>query len=809
MKHKPQITTMVKNMFGGISKKFLLIFLTLLINLSSQAGENKRWIVFVSYSQDSQIDLIANKFDHFRLNREKETIGLEVDSDEMKWLQDNYFSVEIDSAKSERLQQSLIINQNAQVDIHEGSGIPGFSCYRTVEETFATAESLVANYPGLASWGDFGDSWEKTQNAQSGYNLNVLKITNNANTFDKPALFVTSGIHAREYTNSELATRFAEWLLSSYGEDADATWLVDYNEVHLMLHANPDGRKKAETGLSWRKNTNNNHCPNTNSRGIDLNRNFNFEWGCCGGSSTSACEQTYRGPIATSEPESEAIQLYMDALYTDYREDDLASVAPDTTEGIYLDIHSYGELILSSWGFSTAIPPNGSGILSLARKFAYFNNYAPQLGSTGIVDGSTKDYAYGRFGVPGYTIELGTSFFEDCNYFEDSIVNQNIETLVYAAKAARRPYTISKGPDISEIQPITSPALIGQSFIINAQADDQRYVNGSGLAEPSQNILQAQYSIDAPPWHSGAVTHNMSASDSMFNSPQEQIQASVDTTGLSTGKHSVFIRAQDADGNWGAVSALFFDIIDPLTAPIIHGTITDINSGSPVAFADIKINSYQLQADANGEYLFQIPAGTYDIVVSKEGYLVAEELNINLVDSQSYQSDFSLTPLVEVYSDDGENGNAGWTVQGGWILSDELASSPTHAWNDSVSANYPNSADYSLTSPVIDLSQASDATLIFNHRYDFESSYDYGYLEISTDNGMSWTELDSFNGNANNQWTTVEYSLENIMLSTQTQIRFRIDTDTSVTRDGWYIDDIIIQKSYLISEDLIFDNGFE
>ena len=45
-----------------------------------------------------------------------------------------------------------------------------------------------------------------------------------------------------------MATRFAEYLVNNYGADADATWILDHHEIHLMLQMNPDGRKKAETG---------------------------------------------------------------------------------------------------------------------------------------------------------------------------------------------------------------------------------------------------------------------------------------------------------------------------------------------------------------------------------------------------------------------------------------------------------------------------------------------------------------------------------------------------------------------------------
>jgi len=112
-----------------------------------------------------------------------------------------------------------------------------------------------------------------------------------------------ASIHAREYTPAETALRFAEFLVNNYNSDPDVTWILDYHEIHIMFQANPDGRKEAESGLSWRKNTNENYCGVTsNNRGADLNRNFNYQWGGAG-SSSNPCDATYRGPAADSEPE--------------------------------------------------------------------------------------------------------------------------------------------------------------------------------------------------------------------------------------------------------------------------------------------------------------------------------------------------------------------------------------------------------------------------------------------------------------------------------------------------------------------------
>ncbi|MFZ5542011.1 MAG: M14 family zinc carboxypeptidase, partial [Pseudomonadota bacterium] len=158
------------------------------------------------------------------------------------------------------------------------ASIPNYACYETVEETFAAAQGFVSSRPTLASWIDVGDSWQKASGL-GGYDLRVLKLTNSAVGGSKPKLFVNSAIHAREYTTAPLVLEFARWLVNGYGTNADATWIMDHHEVHLLLQANPDGRKKAEGGLMWRKNTNTAYCGATsNNRGADLNRNFSFGW---------------------------------------------------------------------------------------------------------------------------------------------------------------------------------------------------------------------------------------------------------------------------------------------------------------------------------------------------------------------------------------------------------------------------------------------------------------------------------------------------------------------------------------------------
>ncbi len=437
--------------------------------------------------------------------------------------------------------------------------IAGFSCYRTVEETYASAQAIVDTHPQLAAWSTAGESWKKEQNASDGYDLKVLRLTNSATSGAKPALFITTALHPREYAGAELSLRFAERLADAYETDADVRWLLDHQKVDIMLQANPDGRKRAEEGTLWRKNHNTTHC-SASVPGVDLNRNFRFKWGVSG-SSTIECSEVYRGTAAASEPETQAVAAHMASLFPDARGPADDDVAPASTTGIFLDIHSHGRLVLWPWGWEDTLAPNSTALQTLGRKLSFFNGHFPQQ-AVGFypASGATDDHAYGELGVAAYTYEIGTTFFQGCSYFEESILDGNIASLLYAFKVTRTPYLTPVGPDANSLSlsdgASTTGVAAGTSVTLSATLDDTRYQNSNG-AEPTQPIAAGEYYVDVPPWVTGAVAVAMSASDGTFDSTSEDATATVDTTGLSAGRHTVFVRAKDSDNNWGAVSAVF------------------------------------------------------------------------------------------------------------------------------------------------------------------------------------------------------------------------------------------------------------
>ena len=486
-------------------------------------------------------------------------ILIRVSHSELLGLRDLGFDIELDEALTAQYSQPNVYLPD------QGGGIPGFACYRTVEETLATGADIAMAYPQLASWIDIGDSWEKESGSGSGYDLMVLKLTNSAIPGPKPILFVMTAIHAREYTTAELNTRFAEYLANNYGSNADVTWLLNYHEVHLLLQANPDGRKMAETGLSWRKNTNENYCgPTSNLRGADLNRNFPFQWNAWGGSSSNPCNLEYHGAGPGSEPEVQAVTSYVGNIFADLRPDDFVTAAPITTTGVFLDIHSFGELVIWPWGHQSTPPPNSQEMITFGRKLAFFNDYfAGQATVLGITDGTTDDFAYGTRGVAAYTFELGTTFFQQCSVFENTIVPDNLPSLLYAAKAARAPYMLPAGPEAIELSHELLPVPVGTSATItfSATLDDTRFSSGS---EPTQNIAAAEFYIDTPPWITATTPMPipMTPADGTFDSSVEVVNGSLEASNLALGRHTVFIRGQDAAGNWGVVAAFFVDVVE-------------------------------------------------------------------------------------------------------------------------------------------------------------------------------------------------------------------------------------------------------
>lgn len=435
------------------------------------------------------------------------------------------------------------------------------SGYRTVTEMRAFVNGKAAQYPNLAEVFTYGQSWEKIHSGGSaGWDLFGITLTNRQIAGPKPTFFLMAAIHARELTTSELALRFIDYLLTNYGTDADVTWLLDEHKIVVVPTANPDGRVIAESGFYQRKNTNTSYgggCANpptiTNQYGVDLNRNSDFKWGTVNTPSEPRCGQTYPGPLVASEPETAAMENLVRSLFPDQRGPLDTDAAPLTATGMFLTLHSYSNLVLWPWGWTSQTSPNNTSFTYMGTKFASYNGFTPEQ-SVGLypTSGTTDDWAYGELGVAALTFEVGPEsgtcggFFPPFTCLDGGSGGnfwlRNLPAFMYAARIARAPYQLALGPSPESV---TATANAANGFDLRAQLNEQ--YNGG------QAIAAAEYYLDTPPWRGGTPLA-MTALDGSFNSMIETAAASV---GPVFGKHLIYVRGRDTLGNWGPVRAVF------------------------------------------------------------------------------------------------------------------------------------------------------------------------------------------------------------------------------------------------------------
>jgi len=116
-----------------------------------------------------------------------------------------------------------------------------------------------------------------------------------------------------------------------------------------------------------------------------------------------------------------------------------------------------------------------------------------------------------------------------------------------------------------------------------------------------------------------------------------------------------------------------------------------------------------------------------------------------------------------------------------------------YSLTDAPGALYGNNVDKKATVPM-NLVGSNRPLLSFWHRYNLEDKKDYGYVEVSKDSGATWSCLFYTTGNSAEQWFKEEIDLSPFA-NKQVQVRFRIKTDGSGQREGWYVDDVEVSEN--------------
>jgi hypothetical protein len=218
----------------------------------------------------------------------------------------------------------------------------GYSGYTNYAELGTRLTALRNRNPAIVSLSDYGTSYQ-------GRSLPLIKISDNVGTDEnEPEVLFTCAQHAREHLTVEMCLRIAERLVANYGSSTAGQ--VNSREIWVMPMLNPDGAEydiAAGTLRSWRKNRQPN--AGTTAVGTDPNRNWGYGWGCCGGSSGSPSSDTYRGTAAFSAPETARVRDWVNGRVVGGRQQITA----------HIDWHTYSELILWPYGYTTADTATG------------------------------------------------------------------------------------------------------------------------------------------------------------------------------------------------------------------------------------------------------------------------------------------------------------------------------------------------------------------------------------------------------------------------------------------------------------------
>jgi hypothetical protein len=304
-----------------------------------------------------------------------------------------------------------------------GAGIndfpPADSAYHNYSEMVAEINRLTSSFPSLVRSTTIGTSYQ-------GRAIYAVKISDNVATDEaEPEVLFTYHQHAREHLTVEMAIYMMNLFTGSYGTDSRITGLVNSREIWLVPDMNPDGGEydiASGSYRSWRKNRQPN--AGTTNVGTDLNRNWAYNWGCCGGSSGSTGSETYRGTAGESAPEVRVVANFV-------RSRVVGGVQQIKTN---IDFHTYSELVLWPFGYTFNNTAPGmtqteyNTFASLGQRMAATNGYTPEQASDlYITDGSIDDWMWGSQRIWSYTFEMYPTGSTGGGFYPpDEVINREV-----------------------------------------------------------------------------------------------------------------------------------------------------------------------------------------------------------------------------------------------------------------------------------------------------------------------------------------------------------------------------------------------
>ncbi|MDO8365352.1 MAG: M14 family metallopeptidase, partial [Saprospiraceae bacterium] len=276
--------------------------------------------------------------------------------------------------------------------------------YYTYQEFLNVLDDMRAKFPHLISARQVVSPTILTHEGRPQW---FVRISDQPDSDEaEPEALYTALHHAREPNSLTHLIYFMWHLLENYENDPELRYLVNNTELYFIPCLNPDGYIYNQTtnpdgGGFWRKNRRDN---GDGTFGVDLNRNYSYNWGI-GGSSGSPSSETYRGPAPFSEPETQMAKAFIEAHEFE----------------IALNCHTSGNKLVHPWGYTNSVPT--PDFTTLADWFTRESNYASgscwqTLGY--LANGTSDDWMYGEKNKFAFTPETGSGFWPGINSIDDN-----------------------------------------------------------------------------------------------------------------------------------------------------------------------------------------------------------------------------------------------------------------------------------------------------------------------------------------------------------------------------------------------------
>jgi carboxypeptidase T len=336
------------------------------------------------------------------------------------------------------------------------------AAYHNYAEMVAEIQQEAAAHPDIVSYFSIGKSYENRD-------IWAAKISDNVATDeDEPEVLFIGQHHAREHITVEMTLYILHMLADNYGTDQQITDLVNSREIYIVFSLNPDGSEydiATGTYRSWRKNRQ----PNSGSLfvGTDLNRNYGYKWGCCGGSSGSPSSETYRGASAFSAPETQVMRDFIASRVVNGKQQIKTSIT----------FHSYSLLVLWPYGYTyTDVPSDMTQddhdvFAAMGRTMAASNGYAPEQASDlYITDGTIDDWAYATYKIFMFTFEMGGGSFYPAGSQIPALTSVNDAAVRYLLQQSDCPYrVIGKEATYCSTPPPAAPTDLAAAAVSSSQ----------------------------------------------------------------------------------------------------------------------------------------------------------------------------------------------------------------------------------------------------------------------------------------------------------------------------------------------------